>query len=312
MYYPPIFWKMKARIALRQHWQTALLIALVVSLPSLLVQGISSFTGNSLLIRLQELVYGSLSSSGTVNEEALRTGLETIQNTPQIWIMQGLNLLIWLLTPFLALGQYNWMLMRLRGQEDPGVSAVFSRLSVFLKGIGLRLMVSLRILLYLLPGIAVYALSFVPLFTADRSSRISVLSSANTSLSLVPVSLIVIAVLGIIGALTYLPANILLADQPDSRIGEVLRHSRELTRGRRGRLFFLLLSFLPLAMVRTFLITFVSALGTIPGLMVELLTSLAMNTYVYVTLCACVRTLLGEKDPPEKEAESLSEEEPLQ
>lgn len=310
MFYPPVFWKIKARAALREHWLTGLLIALVVSLPSLLVQAAGSFTGNDLMIRLQNLIYSSVSANGAVNEELLRKGLETIQNSSGIWIMQGLNLLVWLLTPCLVLGQYNWMLLRLRGQADPGVQTVFSRLPIFFKSIGLRLRVSLRILLYLLPGFAIYALSFLPLFTADRSSRIAVLSSANTSLSLLPITLAILAGLGIFGALTYLPANILMADQPESRVSDILRRTRSLTRGQRGRIFLLLLSFLPLALLRSLLIGFAASLGSVPGLMVEMLTSLALTTYVYATLCAYVRDLLGEKDAP-KEAEEVPGETPL-
>ena len=46
----------EARKCLQNHWQTALLIALVVNLPTLLVQAITSFTGNDPLARLDASV----------------------------------------------------------------------------------------------------------------------------------------------------------------------------------------------------------------------------------------------------------------
>ena len=42
MYFPSAYFRAKARAALKGHWQTALLIALVVNLPSLLMQAISA------------------------------------------------------------------------------------------------------------------------------------------------------------------------------------------------------------------------------------------------------------------------------
>ena len=42
MFLVPVFWKRQARAALKNHWLTGLLIALIVNLPSLLVQGIAT------------------------------------------------------------------------------------------------------------------------------------------------------------------------------------------------------------------------------------------------------------------------------
>ena len=80
MYYPSGFFKTKARDALKGHWQTALLIALIVNLPSLLAQGISVFTGNdpATLVRVGsvslpsragvELLLSSETAGGAVSE----------------------------------------------------------------------------------------------------------------------------------------------------------------------------------------------------------------------------------------------------
>ena len=49
MFFTSAFWKRQARAALKNHWLTALLIALVVSLPSLLVQGMTHQLSHQLL-----------------------------------------------------------------------------------------------------------------------------------------------------------------------------------------------------------------------------------------------------------------------
>ena len=56
MLYPSVIFRMKARAALKGHWQTALLVALVVNLPTLLMQGFSAYTGNDLITRLQAVM----------------------------------------------------------------------------------------------------------------------------------------------------------------------------------------------------------------------------------------------------------------
>ena len=56
MFYPSGIFRMKARAVLKDHWQTALLIALIVNLPTLLMQGFSAFTGNDLIPRLNSVL----------------------------------------------------------------------------------------------------------------------------------------------------------------------------------------------------------------------------------------------------------------
>ena len=154
MFFSNYFWKRQTREALKGHWLTAMLIALIVNLPSLLVQGIASITGNDLLTRVQDAMYSALSVSGTgsasVDMDRMIAGLQEIQESTGIWVMQGLNIVAWLLTPCLTLGMVAWLLGRLRKQEDAGVTAVFSRMNLFFKGIGLRLYAAWRIFLFML------------------------------------------------------------------------------------------------------------------------------------------------------------------
>ena len=148
----------KARAALRQHWQTALLIALIVNLPTLLVQGIAAFTNNDATARLEEMILQSSGSAAAMN--ALPDAARAMLSEPGIIAMTALSVLAWLVTPVLAVGMAHWTLERLRGQELP-VSAVFSRLRIFFRSIGLRLLIALKVFLWMLPGMAVSFLSIV-------------------------------------------------------------------------------------------------------------------------------------------------------
>ena len=159
--------KAKARAALSQHWQTALLIALIVNLPTLLMQGIAAFTHNDVIARLEELALRAYGNTAAMN--ALPDSVRAMLSEPGIIVMTALTVLAWLITPVFEAGMNHWTLERLRGQELP-VSAVFSRLRIFLKSIGLRLMVVLKVLLWMLPGIAALLLSMIPLFRADPGS----------------------------------------------------------------------------------------------------------------------------------------------
>ena len=44
MYIPSGYYRKKALAALKGHWQPALLVALIVNMPTLLMQGVSAFT----------------------------------------------------------------------------------------------------------------------------------------------------------------------------------------------------------------------------------------------------------------------------
>ena len=98
MYYPSGFFRAKARDALKGHWQTALLIALIVNLPSLLAQGISVFTGNDPMDRLQAIMI-TASRDGMLTQSLLISEMSAYLNSPGFWMTVGLNLAAFLITP---------------------------------------------------------------------------------------------------------------------------------------------------------------------------------------------------------------------
>ncbi len=307
MIYSSFYWKQKAKEALRGHWQTALLICLVVNLPSLLTQGIAAVTGYDLMAGLQKALYGSVDAAGAMDAAAFQTRLNGLMTTPGIWVMQGVYLLTWLMTPCLVMGMYAWMMGRLRGKEGT-LSDVFSRKKLFFRAMGLRLYVTLRIILFMLPGIVLSVLSMVPVWTADTSSRIAVLSSLNTAMSLATVSSIVTVVLAVLGFLYYALADIVMSEEPETGITAAAKKSREMMRHHRGQLFSLYLSFILWYLLEMFLASAaLSMFGSIAGLMVEMLCSLALSAYVNMSLCAFFRTLRQEENG--EAAEESGEEE---
>ncbi len=302
-------WKIRAREALRDHWLTALLIALIVNLPSLLVQGIAAATENDLMTRLTELVYSSVSTDGTaVDAVRLAAGMESLAGSTGIWVMQGLNLAAWLLTPCLSLGMTAWLLGRLRGQEDPGVTGVFSRMNLFFKGIGLRLYVSWRIFLWMLPGAALMILAFLPLWLSDTSSRISVLSAANTVIGLQSAAMIVMTVLGVMAALKYALADSVMADGEIAGPIRAAKESKRMTLGKKGQIFSLYVSFILWYILETLVTGFCqTAFGTVPALMVQMLASLAISVYLTASVCAFYLDCRGERAPEKSGEEEETE-----
>lgn len=91
-----------------------------------------------------------------------------------------------------------WLIARLRGGED-GFTAVFSRLRVAHKAIGMHLLQGLIILVWMIPGMIVMGLSMLPVMRAESAD--AAMSAMNGTLFLLYAGLILMAVLGIQAAL---------------------------------------------------------------------------------------------------------------
>lgn len=271
--------KAKAREILRGHWQTALLIALIVNLPSLLVQGISSFTNSDLALRLQQLLLDA--SVSTAAYGALPDSVRALLSETGILAMSGLGILAWLVTPVLSLGMNHWTLDRIRGAEEP-VSTVFSRLRIFLKSIGLRLFIVLKVLLWMLPGIAVSFLSLIPLLNVSAGTTAQgLVSAANATYMLTWAGILLMLVLGVMGYLYYAQADFILADEPEERVLSCARRSRNMMKGRRSSLLSLMLSFILWYLLIMIVTSFVAgAAGTVIALMLQMLGSLFLSVYM--------------------------------
>ena len=301
MLYPSALFRMKARSVLKGHWQTALLIALIVNLPTLLMQAFSNFTGNDLASRLQSVLI-SASRDGLIPQEQLLKELDVILGSTGFWTMRGLELLAWLITPCLTLGMYRWLMNRVRGLEDP-VSTVLCRMNQFFRAIALQLLVILKILLWMLPGVALSVYLLLPVWqqVGDISAQLAALQrSYNMTL---PVTLLIL-IPGGMAALRYALSEFIMADEPQTKILDCIRRSKELMKDKKKDLFFLLIGFLLWHLLAMMLSSFFT--GTL-SLLVQMLASLAISVYMGCSVAVFYLFLSsGEKTPKEPEPEELN------
>ena len=300
MFYPSGYFRRKALDALKGHWQTALLVALIVNLPTLLMQGFSAYTGNDLLGRMQTLII-TASRDGVLSEQLILNEIRTFLNSTGFWTVRGLELLAWLITPCLSLGMYKWLLDRLQGLEDP-VSTVFCRMNRFFRAIGLQLLIILKVLLWMLPGIAVSVYLLLPVY---QSGDVSVqLAALQRSYNMTLPVLLLIAVPGVMAALRYSLSEYIMADEPQTHILTCIRHSKELMKDKKKDLFFLLVGFLLWYMLELLIS---SMLSGVLGLVFQMLAGLAISVYMSCSIAVFYLFLeSGEKTPKEPEPEELN------
>ena len=308
MPFPSSLFKAKARQVLRNHWQTALLIALIVNLPSLLVQAVSSFSGTDPVERAEALLIVA-SRDGLMTQQYLTDQLQAILQDTGVLTSIGFTVLAWLVTPYLALGMTRWLLMRLRGEEGP-VTTVFSRLGISHKAIGLRLMICLKVILWMLPGAGLMILGA---FLLGRSGPMDTTSAMNTVMALSWGGMIAMAVPGVMAALRYAMADILLADEPGKGILACIRESKQLMQNRKGMLFSLELSFLFWYLGEMIAASLLAGMGSgILSLMFQMLAGLFISVYMEGSVCAFCEALrklpAPSADTPRPEIE---EDEPL-
>ena len=105
------------------------------------------------------------------------------------------------------------------------------------------------------------------------------------------------AVLGVMAALKYALADILMAEKPELKITQAAKESRDLMKGHRMQLFLLFLSFILWFLLENLAVNLIGGLfGSIAALMVNMLCSLALSAYIYTTICAFCLTLQQEKE----------------
>lgn len=279
MYIPSVYYRRKALAALKGHWQPALLVALIVNLPTLLMQGFSAFTGNDVLDRLQAFVV-SASRDGVLTRETLLGEINTLFASTAFWTIRGLEILAMLITPCLALGMSKWLMDLLRGQEQP-VASVFCRMRLFFRAIGLQLLIILKVILWMLPGIAAMTAVLWPLAgAATEEAQLAVLERAQ-GMSF-PLMLLMV-VPGVMAALRYAMAEYIMADKPESRILFSIRHSKELMKNQKKNLLFLMLSFLLWYLLELLV---ASLLSGVPALLFQMLAGLAIDVYMVSSVSA--------------------------
>ena len=273
MFIPSGYYRKKALAALKGHWQPALLVALIVNLPTLLMQGFSAFTGNDVLDRLQAFII-SASRDGVMSQEALLGEINALLASTAFWTIRGLEILALLVTPCLALGMYKWLMDLVRGQEQP-VGGVFCRMRLFFKAIGLQLLIILKVFLWMRAGIVAMTALLWPITGAVTAEAQMAVLERTQGMSF-PLMLLMV-VPGVMAALRYALAEYIMADKPESGILFSIRRSKELMKDRKKNLFFLMLSFLLWYLLELLISSFLSG---VPALIFQMLAGLALNVYM--------------------------------
>lgn len=268
--------KQKARTALKDSWQIALMVALVAALPSLISQVMTILTQSSFVQTLQS-VMTTLQDNATVGD--LLALLEDSSLTLSAYVPAAcISVLSWLVSPFLTLGLLNYFFMLLRGEKEAPISTVLSRKSCFFKGIGLNLMTTLRTFLWMLPGMAAEVLAVVLALNDETSTLALVLMWAGMAAMLV---------LGIRAALHYAMATRVMAEAPEKGINQCIRESVAIMRRRKMLLISLELSFLLLSLCISLAESLLTGLlGSVLGATVSMALSFVLNVYMQMAVSA--------------------------
>jgi len=270
--------KLKARAALKDNWQIALMVALIASLPSLASQVVGIMTQSSLTVMVNNLANAMLQSPDVTDIVALmeQAGITIEKCLPSVL----LGVVSALISPFLALGMLHYFFKLLRGEEDALIGTVFSRKNCFFKAIGLRLMVYIRIMLWMLPG---WALMIIPFALIAVSPEMAL----NALPTVMFISTSLMMVLGIRAALHYAMADRVMAETPSKGINQCIRESVGIMRYRKLLLFSLEISFIlwqvGLMLLETLLM---GIIGQVMASTLSMALNFALNIYIQMAVSA--------------------------
>jgi len=270
--------KLKARAALKDNWQIALMVALIASLPSLASQVVGIMTQSSLTVMVNNLANAMLQSPDVTDIVALmeQAGITIEKCLPSVL----LGVVSALISPFLALGMLHYFFKLLRGEEDALIGTVFSRKNCFFKAIGLRLMVYIRIMLWMLPG---WALMIIPFALIAVSPEMAL----NVLPMVMFISTSLMMVLGIRAALHYAMADRVMAETPSKGINQCIRESVGIMRYRKLLLFSLEISFIlwqvGLMLLETLLM---GIIGQVMASTLSMALNFALNIYIQMAVSA--------------------------
>lgn len=252
----------RARAAIKGHWQTALLIAFGAGILHTIFQVVYTLmTGPAMerLIVLAEQGYPAAYMLQWLKENLL----------PSLLPLGILGLVAVLVSPALSMGYHAYALKLLKG-EAGSFRDLFSRLPIFLQSLGLSVMIGLRIVLWTLPGIAAfYAIAFGILFANGMNMNALTYLAPLATAALLP---------GIMAAYRYLLAPYAMAEEPVVGINEAIGRSKALTRGRKMRLFTMLIGWSLLSQMANIVLQ--ALLGPVIGLAFGMLAALACSVYM--------------------------------
>ena len=281
--------RLKARNALRGHWQTALLMMMLGSLVSWAAQAVSTIQGNTVLQQLT-LAMQQVSDTDFITPDFWTDILSKQFGTSRL-LANLLSLLAVLVAPMFTLGYIQYFLNLLRGGEEQRWTAVFSCASSWLKGLGLELWMFLKTMAWALPGLA--GLFAVMLISVNVQSLSGYGASWLVTLSIVCyVGAIVPSVMAFF---RYALSMYYLVDHPDWRIRDCVAASKKAMANQKMNLFFMYISFIGWSLLISLLSNLIFTMfGQVLYLVVNLALNLALSVYQMCSVCAFYDAWRGE------------------
>ncbi len=216
--------------ALNNNWQTAMMVTFVA--------GLLGMVQSTFQLRLDANTFMNRSVWDTFGHIASSVA-------PYNGFLTLIAILQFLFAPALSIGLNTYFLM-LHKSENPPFSLLFSRMHVWLRCLGLMLLMGIFIFLWSL-------------------------------LLVVP---------GIIAAYRYAMAPFLMAENPDIDAFEAIRRSKEMMDGHKARLFSLHLSFIGWALLAVVGVGILNTILGFIGTALGLFASLALQVYVNSSVTA--------------------------
>lgn len=309
---PSYEFRRRARVRMKPVLPILLVVALIAALPSLVSSVVmlmtdanpttlfTDYINRRLQITEDESLTGALleSALSAVQEEYVEKMLSFL--TEHGLLLTVLTLVSTVLSAVLNLGLINAYLHALRKKEfTPSIA--LSRMSSTLRVIGLELLIGLKVVAWMLPGLA----------ACFAGALGMVLGQTTIGLLLIIAGGIAGCVMSIMATYRYYMAIFVLADDPSTGIRACIRRSKEAMATRKMELFSLEISFIGwrflLGMAQELLL---SLFGQVVGQTLGMFASLFLTVYVGCALTAfyqayfCGREDFVEDDPDVADAEN--------
>lgn len=286
---PAFEFRRRARVAMKPLMSILLVVALIATLPSLInsaVMLIADADPDQLMTEYSDRLMQVMEKHGltqTVGAPALDealfaqdilTALEEFNQSAMTFLKEkgpligAMSLMVMLLSPVLTMGLINALLHALRRQDFTPVIAL-SRVRYILKAVGLMLLFALKLLLWMLPGMA---LALAGLLLPESLSGLAMI-----------VGMIASVVMGVMASYRYAMVTYIMADDPTTRIRECFRRSCQVMNRRKLELFSLELSFIGWRLLLSMVQSMLMAFGAVIGLTLGMFASLFLTVY---TNCA--------------------------
>lgn len=279
---PSFEFRRRAREAMRPVMSVLILVTLIAMLPSLISQTITLITDSDPSAAIMEL-YTEERITAMMNEDVevsnaayqeLLDGMRSFfqQKWPFLALTTAITLLI---SPVLTLG-FNHTLLKTLRREEITATTVLARLPLFFKAIGLNLMVALRILAWMLPGLALAMVAGLLMVFVPTLGMLAMIASMGLYI-----------VLMIRAMYSYRLATYVMADTPEIGVMAAIRRSRDVMKGRRMELFSLEISFIGWQLLLSFgQMMLLGMLGSVLGMALGMFISFLLQMYIYMAEAA--------------------------